>query len=226
MTKILPYDPERARRVEAMWKKIDQEEREKALHSLELRSLQIPQVDAEFVRDDLGLEFDSERMERRCRSVRLDPKTYQRVRDWSSRRGFYLVGPSGSGKTSLSKAFALRLKRSRAMNSPTYDDFVKFVNFGKALDGMKNDEFKYRQSIVENMRRCEVLFLDDLGTEKYSEFTEKVLYELLEERHKRQMPEGSTFKTFFTSNVPINKLPYHERVVRRLSEMIYEVEMR
>lgn len=102
--------------------------------------------------------------------------------------GMYLYGTTGSGKTRLIHAIANALieKEVRVVcwNVPSLLGAIK-----GAYDGHGNAE-----DYLHAARHANLLILDDLGSEKPSEWTRNTLYELINSRIENVMP------TIVTSN--------------------------
>lgn len=104
------------------------------------------------------------------------------VRDWKHKPrlrcpgGVLLYGSQGTGKSTLAAAAANSLIRScvsvRWMNGT--DLYLASMAAQATPDGV--------YGLIEHLRYDDVLVLDDLGTEKVSEFAQTVLYAVLESR--------------------------------------------
>lgn len=119
----------------------------------------------------------------------------------------YLAGPTGVGKTYLIRCMANELiARGKLIKIVTaYKLNQDFREFSKS----RNDE------ILQNYIDCEVLFIDDLGTEPfYKNITLENLYIVLNERKTRKLP------TVITSNLTLSDIMerYDERISSRLAD--------
>ncbi len=108
-----------------------------------------------------------------CRAFAADP-----------RGNLLLVGGTGLGKTHLSSAIAgvaAALPRS-----------VIYETMGAFLSRFERERFgrgaPEGESALERYTACDLLILDDLGTEMVNSFTTSVLYEVLSERINRALP--------------------------------------
>lgn len=142
------------------------------------------------------------------------------ARDWldryraGRRENVLLFGPTGGGKTGLAWA---------AIRDLMEHDLVrcKIKTFRETLDILK-DSFRHSEPTQEmkNLKRVPVLVLDDLGSEKPTEFARTELLGLVDFRHLNRLP------TWFTSNyLPgelAKRLGHDEEIIgkRILSRMV------
>lgn len=131
-----------------------------------------------------------------------------------TRRGAYIHGAVGSGKTHAAYAIAEHVEQ--VMKAP-----VLFWNTTELFAAMKDDFDKRRQyaeyetTISKLLQFTGLLFLDDIGSEKPSEWVAEQLYLLVNRRYERG------FVTFFTSNLAIAELSEKlgDRTASRIAEM-------
>lgn len=144
------------------------------------------------------------------------PLTLQKQAESSreTRRGSYIHGAVGTGKTHVAYAIAEHVEQD--MKAP-----VMFWNTTELFAAMKNDFDKRRQyadyetTIDKLLSFTGLLFLDDIGAEKPSEWVAEQLYLLVNRRYERG------YVTFFTSNLPISELSERlgDRTASRIAEM-------
>ncbi len=119
----------------------------------------------------------------------------------------FIAGPTGVGKTYLMRAMANELisrgkivKLTTAFNmNLDFRDFTKYHN----------------EECMKKYLNCEVLFIDDLGTEPiFKNVTLESLYLIINERKMRKIP------TVITSNLDMNDIKerYDERVFSRIAD--------
>lgn len=119
-----------------------------------------------------------------------------------------ITGNTGTGKTFLSNCIAGEIL------SKGY--FVVFLSAFSLFSIMKKQTYKsyneYNDADYENIFKCDLLVLDDLGTEYVTDFTSSRLFQCIDERllHRRS--------TVITTNLNMKQLnsAYSERLVSRL----------
>ena len=151
---------------------------------------------------------------------RKNPEDYERARYALARAKSYaegfgpqsgnllLLGPTGLGKTHLSTSIA------RVVLERGYD--VVYETIGNVLADFEYDRYKsgYGETVLRADRylACELLILDDLGTEQTNAFVLSTLYHLLNTRlnHGKQ--------TVINTNVGAAELRerYNDRITSRL----------
>ena len=138
--------------------------------------------------------------------------------------GMFLTGRCGCGKTMLSAIVANEsIKRGRS---------VLFATVPRLLSDIKAtfDEAKGEStlSVLKSIESVDVLVLDDLGTEKASEWVAETLFSIINERYHEQR------QTIITSNYTAERLEsnlngdYSEtgtRILSRLRSMCKHVEI-
>jgi DNA replication protein DnaC len=123
-------------------------------------------------------------------------------------RSLLVVGPTGTGKThyAYSVLRAIAETGSTAWRALTAADMYAQLRPRTGRDS---------EAEFETLAKTHVLFVDDLGAAKLSEWTEEVTYRLINHRYEQCLPG------IFTSNVPPAQLrdALGERVASRLVEM-------
>ena len=122
-----------------------------------------------------------------------------------------MTGPAGTGKTFLSNCIANEaIERCRGL---VYESAAEmFEKFSKDSFGHEQDEGLSGR--IKEIYDCELLIIDDLGTEVPSAFTDSRLFMLLSHRLKTGR------STIISSNLSLNQMSriYGERIVSRLME--------
>lgn len=139
----------------------------------------------------------------------------EKVKKWTMLdKGFYLEGPNGVGKSFLLAALANQLIDAGIR--------VQFLRFGRMMrEYFALDDFYEKEIFIKHYREVPVLFLDDLGSEKFTEFGESVLFDILEERYEQRRA------VHVSSNVGIEDMSdvFSPRVYSRLRAMIEVVHV-
>lgn len=126
--------------------------------------------------------------------ARLMAKKY--VEGWpaTSEKGLLFIGASGVGKTHLLVAMAKELIECRLVS-------CAFVDFNMFLDRRK-DEFARKTTDEETARvlNADLLFLDDIGVSRMTDFAGEVLSKIINERYNRRLPLVATTNLKFTGS--------------------------
>lgn len=128
--------------------------------------------------------------------------------------GLYMFSPTkGTGKTRAAAIIANELVKK--------DVDVRFTTSGTILEQIKrtfNGDTK--ENVLEELKKVDVLVIDDFGTEKVTEWRSEIFYSLIDHRYTSMRP------TIFTSNYNIKELEdsgYDTRITSRIKEMCYMV---
>lgn len=129
-----------------------------------------------------------------------------------SRKGIYIHGGIGSGKTHI--AYALMNETERVLGVRTM-----FWNTSELLRELRADmvrhDYDKRYTDERVMKFRGLLFLDDIGAEKLSDWVNETFYLIVNERYNEMIP------TVFTSNLTLGELADHvgDRTVSRIVEL-------
>ncbi len=130
------------------------------------------------------------------------------------KEGLYIYGSAGTGKT-----YALyAIFRNHCLNN----EYCKIINTVELLRLFKKDfKDEYEHNFEEYLEFSGVLFIDDIGAEKNTEFVDETLYHLINTRHEKMLP------TFFTSNLSLKELAEKngDRLASRIAGMCDVIEL-
>lgn len=97
-----------------------------------------------------------------------------------SKNGLILTGKTGSGKTHLAASIATRINN-------TYE--VLFGTFSEHLERLREEIDKdEHKKYLATMKTVPFLVIDDLGQEKKTEWTQNVLYDVINYRYEHMLP--------------------------------------
>ena len=122
-------------------------------------------------------------------------------------KNLFFVGRTGLGKTHLSLSIAKVLLNKGIdvvyFSAPTL--FMKLERERFSRDAMLSET-------LENALKCDLLIIDDLGTELKTQFTLSTLYHILNERLNSKKP------MIISSNLSVQEIheSYEERIASRL----------
>lgn len=117
---------------------------------------------------------------------------YVRTYDTADRNVLILCGNVGTGKTHLACAIA-----NAMLDEGTP---VVFSTFGDMLENLKAEFTKNERHYLDDMRLAPMLIIDDIGKERKSDWTESIMYNVLNYRYEAMLP------TVMTTNMTIKEL--------------------
>lgn len=122
--------------------------------------------------------------------------------------GFLLWGPIGTGKSYIAGCIANALLNQEIT--------VKMTNFNTIIDDMfpLEDKTEY----INALARYELLILDDLGTERNSEYALGIVFSVIDRRYRSGRP------LIVTTNLPIKQLKEETNIEKkRIYDRILEM---
>lgn len=132
-----------------------------------------------------------------------------------TRKGLYLYGLAGSGKTHLAAAIANRLILKARPRFITVPELL--LEIKKTYGNSHGDD-----ELIDKLSYTKLLILDDLGSEKPTEWVQETLFVILDRRYTHYLP------TIFTSNFSLDQIKERlgYRIASRIAEMTEVVELR
>lgn len=155
-----------------------------------------------------------------------------------TRAGVYLYGSCGVGKTHLMAALVrndvMNAKPKKSIGYNPYRGFndgptYNYPIFGTVpellykLRSTYNNNFDSSENtIIESYTNSETLYLDDLGTEKASEWALEKLFFIIDRRYKNEK------RILFSSNYSLSQLSNRldDRIASRIAGMCDVIEMK
>lgn len=190
--------------------------REKAVMSRRLRFADIPEafrgMDLRSFRMDVYRKQESKKMvSDACKII----KTY--LDDFESQKergmGLYIWSRTkGSGKTRIAAGIANELMKRYT---------VKFAVSLTILQEIKNtwrrDAAGSESQLLDALSTTDILIIDDFGVEAPASWINDKMYQIINERYINQKV------TIYTSNDPLDKLSYDDRITNRIKERTYQI---
>lgn len=123
--------------------------------------------------------------------------------------GVLLFGPVGTGKSFAASCICNELLEQRIT--------VAATSFARVLNTLQNN-FSGRQETLDRLGRFQLLFIDDLGAERGSEFSLEQVFAVIDSRYRARKP------VVITTNLTLNQLENPEnmayaRIFDRILEM-------
>lgn len=128
-------------------------------------------------------------------------RTFEKTGNW-----LLMSGKPGSGKTFFAGCIAREVERRgfTVLFTTSYNLIEKFTpSYTQGEDD---------KTFINAVFSCDLLVIDDLGTERKTDFSERILFNVLNERYNRKKA------VVFTTNYSVNEIYsyYGERLVSRI----------
>lgn len=129
-------------------------------------------------------------------------------------KGLYIHGGVGTGKTHMAYAILKKFNEIHRHGGLFFNTTELLRDIKDDFDRPYADKNKLCERLMESKS---VVFLDDIGAEKASDFVQETFYMLINKKYNDNVP------MIFTSNKSIKELADHigERIASRLVEMCY-----
>lgn len=131
-------------------------------------------------------------------------------------QGLLLYGPVGTGKTLTAASIANHLLNKGVP--------VVITSFVKILKAMENDRDGMEVNrLVTNLVKCRLLIIDDLGTERNTDYALEKVYDIIDSRYRAELP------IILTTNLTLEEMKLEEdrrykRIYDRIFEMCFPME--
>lgn len=125
-------------------------------------------------------------------------------------KSWYLSGGIGSGKTH----FCYALRRRNLLVDEGREIWIHVLNMAAFAGTLRGATIDRRTELIDLMQDRKFLILDDVGSESQTDFTNDVLFQMLNKRYEEIMWIG------FTSNFRIGELPYEGRIISRIAGIV------
>lgn len=154
----------------------------------------------------------------------LQPLAYKTAREYAdtyregkTTKGLYLFGHAGSGKTHLASAIGNQLMLQEGVRFASAPEIL--LNIKKTFN---NQNPQSDSTLLDRLSRTRLLIIDDLGSEKPTEWVQETLFVLIDRRYTHYRP------TIITSNLSLDELKDRlgYRIASRIAEMSEVVELR
>ena len=134
----------------------------------------------------------------------------------SENHGLLLYGEVGTGKTYIAACIA------NALIEKGYPCLV--TNFSRLINDIQKD-FEHRQDVIDGLSDYDLLVIDDLASERNSEYMNELVFTIIDERYRSKLPLiVTTNLTGEELNAPSDTRK--KRIYSRLYEMCIPVEVK
>lgn len=153
------------------------------------------------------------------------PRLYNNVQSKADNRSLFITGSFGTGKTyyaiSILKGFVDQLPNTCFVEP--YSSMPLFITVPDLLLKIRSTFSLERceEEIVDKYANTPLLVLDDLGSEKTTEFSLQTLYIILNRRYNEQL------QTVITSNLSLDEVKgmLNDRIASRIAGMCQVVKL-
>lgn len=189
-------------------KRIEEEkERKKELIRKKVKKyMDISLIDKKFLKS----RFENDRYKERYIDI---SKRYAKgiVEEKEIKKGIIFMGNSGAGKTFASSCIANYLMD----NGKT----VLIINFGLYLNRIKREWAEAENDILNYIKLCDLLIIDDFGSERNTEFAIEKAFLLIDTRYRSEKP------MIMTTNLSFYQLEskFTTKIKSRIEEMCYPI---
>lgn len=141
---------------------------------------------------------------------------------------FYIMGDVGTGKTHLAIGLALELFLNKYIkNECEYLTTYKKITFEPATElflKLKNsfNNLENEIDILDKIDSVDLLILDDIGTDKVSDWSRQIVYTIVDRRYRNMK------QLIITSNLSLDEFAtrYDDRIASRIVEMGHIINLK
>jgi hypothetical protein len=130
---------------------------------------------------------------------------------------YYFGGNAGIGKTTTVLQHAKHFINHTEVDNDWQDRNMQFIKFSDIVKIARNcfvdgDQGWNNRQQLKQIKECFYLIIDDIGTEKQTEFVDQLIYDIIDWRYENNCI------TLFTSNYALTEVrqKYHERIASRI----------
>jgi DNA replication protein DnaC len=160
--------------------------------------------------------------EQRYRGVAYNlAKKYAEEFDLGTKHGLMFYGHAGSGKTHLSVAIIKQIIEEKQIQVKFVRIVDLLLDIRKTFDENESWKAENESELLRKYMFTPLLVLDDIGSEKTTDWVRQVLYQIIDERWIEQRP------VIITSNLTLEELEARlgERIASRIAGMTQLIEM-
>lgn len=190
-------------------RRLEEEERKKELIRKKVKKYRdISLIDKKF----LSSRFENDKYKEKYMEI---CKKYAKglIKDENISKGIIFMGNSGVGKTFISSCIANYLMD----NGKT----VLIINFGLYLNRIKREWAEAENDILNYIKQCDLLIIDDFGSERNTEFAIEKAFLMIDTRYRSEKP------MIMTTNLSLYQLEkkFTTKIRSRIEEMCYPIVM-
>ncbi len=133
-------------------------------------------------------------------------------------KSWYLHGVPGTGKTYFIWAYRIdrhnKLMQEEIANPNMVFNKLCVKNWAMFCSQLRYSAFDKRETIIKYLIDVDKLIIDDVGSEVKTDFSDDILFQILNERYEWEKFTG------FTSNHDIADLVYDGRIISRIAGIV------
>lgn len=186
-------------------KKQEEEEREKEIIRKKVKKyMNVSLIDKKFLKS----KFENDKFNEKI--LKISQKYAKAILEQKNiSKGILFIGDSGVGKTFISSCIANYLMD----NGKT----VLIINLGLYLNKIKREWAEAENDILNYIKKCDLLIIDDFGGERVTEFVIEKAFLMIDTRYRSEKP------MIITTNLNLSQLEkkFNAKIKNRIEEMCY-----